>query len=159
MDFQCTLFDITSRLIVWAVYYPLSSGIASGVGTAGTVTWHLHLTLPCGLFNIAVFLVAQKVGSPKTQKFHFQLPLVAEVRLLRTVPTFNQLQPLKLAVNAGSQFASVVLIFVRYVFKRLKDKKMNSIDRTIQTCFQIYEYFEGLLQTSRAYCWPYVIQN
>ena len=75
MDFQCTLFDITSRLIVWAVYYPLSSGIASGVGTAGMVTWHLHLTRPCGLFNIAVFLVAQKVGSPKTQKFPFSVTL------------------------------------------------------------------------------------
>ena len=28
-------------------YYPPSSGIASCVGTAGTVTWHLHLTRPC----------------------------------------------------------------------------------------------------------------
>ena len=28
-------------------YYPASSGIASYVGTAGTVTWHLHLKRPC----------------------------------------------------------------------------------------------------------------
>ena len=36
-----------SWFVNWTFFYPPSSGIASCVGTAGTMTWRLHLTRPC----------------------------------------------------------------------------------------------------------------
>ena len=60
VDLKCSLF-----------FYPPSSGIASCVGTAGMVTWCLHLTRPC---CVALGRVLIWVVSPDWVEEHISKP-------------------------------------------------------------------------------------